>query len=71
MRKSARRSSSVRWASLQYVPLFFHDFQHYSGSQFEAVPEDETIRYRLELTGAIRVFLKQFVLLVTLNHIKV
>ena len=62
--KSAHRSSSDRWAPLQYVQLFLHDLQHHSGSQFEAVLEDQAIRYCLKLPDAIRVLLKQLLLLI-------
>ena len=47
-----------------YVPLFFHDFQHHSGSKLKAVLEDEAIRYGLELPDAVHVLLKQLFLLV-------
>ena len=49
---------SLLTGGLLCIQLFFHDFQHHSGSQFEAVLEDETIRYCLELTDAIRVLLE-------------
>ena len=49
---------------LLYVQLFFHDFQHNSGSQLEAVLKDKAVGYCLELADAIRIFLKQLLLFV-------
>lgn len=47
-----------------YIRLFFHDFQHHSGSQLEAILEDQAVGYRLELPDAIRILLKQLLLLI-------
>ena len=53
-------STSPAW----YIRLFFHDFQHHSGSQLKAVLEDQAIRDGLMLSHTIGVFLKQFFLLI-------
>ena len=67
MQKSAHRSSSNRWALLQYVQLFFRDFQHHSGAKLEAVLKNQAISYRLTLADTIRVLFKQFFLLICLG----
>ena len=68
--KSAHRSDSDRWA-LRYVQLFLHDFQHHSGPQLEAVLKDQAIGNGLKLVHAIRVLLKQFLLLIRHDGVRV
>ena len=64
MQKDLLQNFSFCNRSLRYVQLFFHDFNHHSGSQFEAIPEDQTVGYRLILSHTIRVLLKQLLLLI-------
>ena len=59
-----KEPDSANEVGLQFYILVFHNLNHHSGSQFEAILKDQTVSYCLELTDAIRVFLKQLVLLV-------
>ena len=44
--------------------LFFHDFQHHSGTQLKAVLEDQAVCNCLMLSHTISIFLKQLLLLI-------
>ena len=49
---------------LRFVQLFFHDFQHYSGTQLKAVLEQQALCYGLIFTDSICVSGEQFFLFV-------
>ena len=55
--------SLLRVAS-NYLCLFFHDFQHHSGTQLKSVLEYEAICNDLIFSHTVGVFLKQFFLFV-------
>ena len=62
--KTARRSL-LTGGLLQYVQLFFHDFQHHPGTQLKAVLEYQAIRDGLIFSHTVRIFLEQFFLIVS------
>ena len=61
--KMPPEGSLLRVAS-NYLCLFFHDFQHHSGTQLKSVLEYEAICNDLIFSHTVGVFLKQFFLFV-------
>ena len=62
--KMPPEGSLLRVASNRLCSLFFHDFQHHSGTQLKAVLEYQALRNGLMFSDTIRVFLEQCFLFV-------
>ena len=56
--------SLLRVASNRLCSLFFHDFQHHSGTQLKAILEQQALCHGLILTNSVRISRGQFFLLI-------